>query len=175
MKIRRLLPTALSALALTATSLVVASPVAQAADEYQLPKVRSAKVVYAHGNQAVVKGVYRCSGGDEGSHVWASIKQGPKISAMTLKELTNTEGTSALARAWYDTNPGGPPQGLTATCDGTWQDQLFILNREPDKGRLHDGRVFLQFCLLDNTVDPDSQEEQPGLTFKYSKPRINVQ
>jgi hypothetical protein len=122
------------------------------------------KQVQATGDQATVLAKYRCYGGDEGTHLWVSLKQGGDIDKYSAKKLANMEGTSALARSWYDTNVVDPST-VTLTCDGTWQVQRYTLGRE--KGTLVKGRAFLQFCLFDSTADPTGQDLSYGFAYKY--------
>ncbi len=129
----RFWPTMLSAAALTAASLV-AAPSAQAADppaKWQPATILYAKVVKADRKHVHVKARYRCFGdNNEKTHVFVSVKQGPKISKMSLEQLAiESEGTSAISKAWYNTNvpaPGKQPANITANCDGKFHTGLTI-------------------------------------------------
>jgi hypothetical protein len=136
---------------------------------YKAPVVKSTGHVRFTHSHAFVRATYRCYGGNQNTHVWVSVKQGPKITAMSLKQLKKAEGTSRIARSWYDTNTTDP-QRVYVVCDGTWQHQTFRLSRE--KGRLHHGRAFVQFCLFDSHADPTGQDLSKGFAFKYTKPVI---
>src|SRR4051795_6605056 len=92
--------------ALAAAALAAASP-AQAAT-YQDPQVLSLSNITVSGDTASVTATYQCWGGNEGTHLWVSLKQGPKISPISLDQLMTMEGTSALAKAYYDTNVVDP-------------------------------------------------------------------
>src|SRR3954463_1657835 len=87
---------------------------------YHRPQVAFVGHARAHHGRARVLAVYRCWGGNRGTHLWVSLKQGGGIEGKTAKELSQMEGTSQIARAWYDTNPVSPRQ-VTINCDGTWQ------------------------------------------------------
>lgn len=136
---------------------------------YQNPVVKWAGHARFAGGHAWVRAVYRCYGGNQNTHIWVSLKQGPKISAMTLKQLNKAEGTSQLARSWYDTNKTDP-QKVYIICDGTWQHQTFKLTRE--KGTLHRGHAYLQFCLFDSHAGPPGPGVTKGFAAKYAKPYI---
>jgi hypothetical protein len=131
---------------------------------YHAPKVAWVGHVQAKGGTATVWAKYRCSGGNEGTHLWVSLKQGGGITGKTVDELSQLEGTSALARAWYDTNAVDPTE-VTLNCNGKWQVQKYTLGRE--KGTLYRGSAFLQFCLFDSTADPTGVDLSYGFAFKY--------
>ena len=186
----RLLASVLSAGALAAASLV-AGPSAQAAgpaQEWRPADISYAKIVKVEKTHAHVVARYRCFGGNnERTHVWVSIKQGPKITAMPLKELIASEGTSQISKAWYNSNipaPGSEPIALTANCDGRWHRDSYKIYRQLELtnadgttrslGKLRTGRVFLQYCLIDSFANPDDQSDPTGVNWKYSKPWITV-
>jgi hypothetical protein len=164
---RRLFAMVVALLSLGLATFALATP-AQAWP-YKAPAVKWTGHVRFAGNHAFVHAVYRCYGGNQNTHIWVSVKQGPKISAMTLKQLNHAEGTSQIARAWYDTNTTDP-QKVYVICDGTWQHQTFRLTKE--KGQLHRGHAYVQFCLFDSHADPNGQDLSKGFAFKYSKPYI---
>lgn len=116
------------------------------------------------GGRAQVLAVYRCWGGNRGTHLWVSLKQGGKINHHTAGELSRMEGTSRLARAWYDTNPVAPRK-VRINCDGTWHVHRYLLKRE--KGNLRAGRAFMQFCLFDSHSDPTGQDLSKGFAYEY--------
>ncbi|WP_121194226.1 hypothetical protein [Motilibacter peucedani] len=93
--------------------------------------------VFAHGDSAEVRAKYRCSPGTEMTHVWVSVKQGPG-------DLTQ-EGSSAIAKAYYDTNVAGTEPVLT--CDGKWKFLTTTVLRHTDKDALQAGEAYVQFCL----------------------------
>ena len=149
----------------------VAPAPAQAAD-YRPPKIDWVQNAYTHGATATVQARYRCSGGNENTHLWVSLKQGRKISAMTIGELLQSEGTSQIARAWYDTNVPRGRQDNALNCDGTWNIQTYTLARE--KGHLRVGKAFLQFCLFDSTTaDQPEDDPGPGFVFRYKFMRVH--
>ncbi|MGY2702257.1 hypothetical protein ACVW2K_001841 [Nocardioides sp. HB32] len=162
---------ALTAVAALALSLVAAgqphagADVAGRAAAYHHPKV--AFVGHARalpGGRAEVLAVYRCWGGNRGTHLWVSLKQGGQIDDHTAKELSQMEGTSELARAWYDTNPVAPRK-VQINCNGRWQVQRYVVKRE--KGTLRAGRAFMQFCLFDSHSDPQGQDLSKGFAYNY--------
>ena len=96
------------------------------------------------GSKAFVNGKVRCFGGRTGTHLWVSVKQGPRLS-----EPDHTG--SSYADAWYDTNWNfeESPAGLTVDCDGHWH--VVRVTMKNVFGELHDGSAYVQFCLFDNT------------------------
>lgn len=164
---RRVTAGVVAGLTLAAGTAIVAPAASQAGDtSYQPPKIAWVHSAYTHGRTATVQSKYRCFGGNENTHLWVSLKQGRKISAMTIAELLQSEGTSKIARAWYDTNAPKGRQDSALNCDGTWKIQTYTLGRE--KGHLRAGKAFLQFCLFDSTANPDpAQDPGPGFVFKY--------
>jgi hypothetical protein len=93
-------------------------------------------------SSATVLGKYRCSGGETGTHLWVSVKQGPALDA----EHT----TSEFASAWYDTNYNyaTDPAGLTVDCDGHWH--VSRITVKPVFGTLTAGSAYVQWCLYDS-------------------------
>jgi hypothetical protein len=165
MRTRKLLACAAAlALPFGATALPAeAQPTSHAT--YSEPKVAWVKKVHAVGGEATVLAKYRCSGGQGPNvHLWVSLKQGGDINKYSAKKLANMQGTSALARSWYDTNVVDPST-VTLTCNGKWQVQRYTLGRE--KGTLVKGRAFLQFCLFDSTSDPTGEDLSHGFAYKY--------
>jgi len=142
----------------------VGGPVQAEKATYKPPKVAWAGHVHAKGGVATVLAKYRCFGGNEGTHLWVSLKQGGGIKGKTAKQLSNMEGTSKLARAWYDTNAVDPSR-TTINCNGKWHVHRYTVARE--KGTLHRGSAFLQFCLFDSTSDPTGQDLSKGFAYKY--------
>ena len=142
-------------------------PSAAAPDDYQEPEVAWARQVYVHGDVAVVTAKYRCWGGNEGTHLWVSLKQGRRIRAIPADELAQMEGTSRLARAWYDTNAIAREVGAPSIdCDGTHHKQTYVLGSV--KADLRPGRnAFLQFCLFDSTADSQSMDTSHGFAYKH--------
>ena len=157
----RTLATGLAATALAATTLVGAAAPASAAED----KAAHGTVlgyVTANGDSATITGRYRCFGGMQ-AHLWASIKQGPRING-------TTQTSSQYADSWYDTNYNfseDNPDGLTVPCDGAWHTQSFTLMRV-DKTwgpwfpgtALKAGAAYVQFCLV-----PNPDDEASGSSF----------
>ncbi|MFF5235436.1 hypothetical protein [Dactylosporangium sp. NPDC000521] len=116
--------------------------------------------VVANSNRATVTAKYRCWGGRAGSHVWVSVKQGGT-------DLEG-EGSSARAKAWYDTNwkYAQDPAGMTLRCDGYWQVQEFKLKRVEGWQGLVKGTAYVQFCAFDN---------KGNLAYNYDWKRIRVE
>lgn len=101
-------------------------------------------VVSADRAEATVLAKYRCFGGEEGTHLWVSIKQGG--------EDLEGPGSSARARAWYDTNYqyAEDPAGQTLPCDGRWHATRFTVKLVEGKELLERGSAWVQFCAFDN-------------------------
>jgi len=140
---------------------------AQAAQvEYDNPQIAWVHNVKATQDSATLLAKYRCWGGNEGTHLWVSLKQGGGITG-SPEELAAQEGTSALAASWYDSH------SEDVVCDGTWQIQQFTVNRVAGIPGYHpeaweplvDGPAFLQFCLFDSTATEDLSR---GFAYLYS-------
>jgi hypothetical protein len=131
---------------------------------YHRPQVALVVHARASGGKASVRAVYRCWGGNEGTHLWVSLKQGGGIRGKSAHQLSKMEGTSKIARAWYDTNVVNPRK-VTINCNGRWHVHRYTVKRE--KGTLRDGRAFLQFCLFDSHSDPTGKDLSKGFAYKY--------
>jgi len=167
-----------SAALLAAAGLVVlaAAPVAAArpSSDYQQPVVNWVQptVVAQPDGTAVVHVKYTCWGGDAGTHAYIGVKQGPLVN-------TTDHSTSAFADTFYSTN-WMSDQGVNAlTCDGTRQNQKFLLTPDPffaighpDAPLLSDGTALVQVCIFDSTnqgeMDPN------GFAFDYSMRKVVV-
>lgn len=171
MKIRTLLACAAAlAMPLAATALPAdAKPTSDTT--YRQPEIAWVKNAKAAGDRATVKAKYRCWGGEAGSHLWVSLKQGGEINNYTADQLSGMEGTSALAKAWYDNNPLGE---LTVDCDGKWHVQRYTLAREPGKDALVKGPAFLQFCLYDSRFNPTADPDHDGFDYEYKFIRVKA-
>ena len=156
----------IAAAVLPVTALVAAPAQAAPKSPYRDPQIAYVNHARIKGDHVNVRAKYRCWGGNNGTHVWVSLKQGPKINALSAKKLANMEGTSALAKAWYDTN-NTDPQKVFIVCNGNWQKQLFRLTKQ--KGTIKKGRAFLQFCLFDSHSDPTGQDLSKGFAYEYKK------
>jgi hypothetical protein len=124
-------------------------PLSTASAEAELPApevafVGANVVVAANGAEADVLAKYRCFGGEEGTHLWVSVKQ----DGVGLPG----EGSSARARAWYDTNYqyAEDPAGQTIACDGRWHATLFTVKQVEGKEPLARRTAWVQFCAFDN-------------------------
>jgi hypothetical protein len=137
---------------------------------YHPPQVAFVGHARAHRGKASVLAVYRCWGGNEHTHLWVSLKQGGGIKGKTIRQLSKMEGTSEIARAWYDTNVVDPSL-VTINCNGQWQVHRYLVKRE--KGTLRHGRAFMQFCLFDSHSDPEGQSTK-GFAFKYRLLRVHT-
>jgi hypothetical protein len=140
-----------------------------AAAKYHRPQVAFVGHVQSSGGHATLQAVYRCWGGNEGTHLWVSLKQGGGIKGKTLKQLSKMEGTSEIARSWYDTNVVNPAK-VTINCNGKWHVRHYTVARE--KGTLRTGRAFMQFCLFDSHSDPEGMSNK-GFAFNYQLLRVH--
>ncbi len=159
----------LAALALPAAALVAPVPAAAATPAYHHASIKWVGQARYKGNHATVKAKYRCYGGNANTHIWVSLKQGPKIASQTIGELKKSEGTSKDAKAWYDTNPTAP-QEVYIICNGHWQVQTFKLTRHPDKAKLtgrDHKKTFLQFCLFDSHVAAGPAAQPSAWVYKF--------
>lgn len=131
----------------------------------QVAWVNDQVAVAPDGSEAYVLGKYRCYGGEEGTHLWVSVKQGPGLS-----EPDHT--SSSDADAWYDTNWNWEqsPAGLTVDCDGHWHVSRVVLKQE--FGELTDGPAYVQFCLFDSTGNEDNFPQ--GFAYDYGWRTVRV-
>lgn len=131
--------TVLASAALLGLQLASAAPASAGYGKtWEAPEVSYTKGnVFAFGDRAEVRAKYRCAPGTEGTHVWVSIKQGPG-------DLT-AEGSSAIAKAHYDTNVEGFSEEVV--CDGEWQRLSVPVVRHQAKGQLERGEAYVQFCF----------------------------
>src|SRR3954451_10427106 len=102
---------------------LAAAPAHAARVQYANPEVSWVHDVKSTADSATLVAKYRCWGGDEGTHLWVSLKQGGGITG-SADDLAAQEGTSGLAASWYDSHPEG------VHCNGHWQVQHFTVNRE---------------------------------------------
>ena len=164
----------LAAASLAAPLVLAATPASAAQVDYSAPQVAWVHNVKANGDSATLNAKYRCWGGDEGTHLWVSLKQGGGITG-SAEDLAAQQGTSALAESWYDSHPDG------VVCNGRWQIQRFTVHRAMGIPGYHpaawaplqDGPAFLQFCLFDSTAEagPDAD---PNQGFGYLYDWVNV-
>ena len=148
--------------AASATALLALGMPAATADEPQVAWTGMNINVSPDGSAAYINGKYKCDGGEEGSHLWVSVKQGENIDA--------DHTSSSDADAWYDTNwnfSESNPAGLTVDCDGHWHVARYELRQV--FGDLQDGIAFVQFCLFDS-----SGSEESGFKFDYSWKQVRV-
>ena len=128
-------------------STVLAPASTAVAEELPAPEVAFVHdnvVVSADRAEATVLAKYRCFGGEEGTHLWVSVKQGG--------EDLEGPGSSARARAWYDTNYqyAEDPAGQTLPCDGRWHATRITVKLVEGKELLERGAAWVQFCAFDN-------------------------
>jgi hypothetical protein len=119
---------------------------------------------YADGS-AVVHAQYTCWGGNEGTHLFIGLKQGPLVD-------TDAHSSSQYANTFYSTNWNADGPGLSLNCNGTKQNQLFTLYDDPYWAHAGEGRTFtngtalVQFCLFDST------QSESGAVFHYTMQKI---
>jgi hypothetical protein len=146
---------------------------------YHAPEVAWVHHVDAGPDSATLLAKYRCWGGNEGTHLWVSLKQGGGIKG-DPNALAQQEGTSTLADAWYDSHPEG-----VVVCNAKWQVQEFTVNRElanpkntahpGDWNSLKKGHAFLQFCLFDSTGNPMGADPTKGFGYLYQYVGVHTQ
>ena len=152
---RRSVLAAAATLALAGTALPAAS-----ASAAELPAPEIAWVgrhVVANGRDAYIQAKFRCWGGETGTHLWASVKQGgPDPTA---------EGSGMTSDAWYDTNYqyANDPAGQTIQCDGRWHVNRFVVKLVDHpfgtdfvSGKLQKGAAWVQFCVFDSSATDDN-------------------
>jgi hypothetical protein len=141
---------------------------------YQPPVVeRVSPVVHALADSsvAVVHAKYHCSGGNVGTHLFIGVKQGPEVNA--------TDHTSSqFAETFYSTNWNSDGPGLRLNCDGRSHNSSFVVQPDPyfwnaeNAPPLNPGRVFVQFCMFDNTNQ--GENDPSGFAFDYSMKKVVV-
>ena len=134
-----------AAAALVAASAAVPLSSASAA-ELPAPEIAwVGKHVVANGSEAYIQAKFRCYGGETGTHLWASIKQGG--------EDPTAEGSGMKSDAWYDTNYqyANDPAGQTIDCDGHWHATRFTVKLVDGWQPLTGGPAWVQFCVFDST------------------------
>jgi len=152
---RRSVLAAAATLALAGTALPAAS-----ASAAELPAPEIAWVgqhIVANGSDAYIQAKFRCWGGETGTHLWASVKQGgPDPTA---------EGSGMTSDAWYDTNYqyANDPAGQTIQCDGRWHVNRFVVKLVDHpfgtdfvSGKLQKGAAWVQFCVFDSSATDDN-------------------
>ncbi len=116
-------------------------------------------VTGANGEEATLLAKYRCYGGETGTHLWASIKQGG--------EDLEGEHSSARATSWYDTNYqwANDPAGQTINCDGHWHATRFTVKLVEGWQPLTAGPAWVQFCVFDSSATEDNFPT--GFAYSY--------
>src|SRR5215213_10521286 len=103
--IKRLVLAAAASLAAVVAGGTASAQAAQV--DYADPQVEWVHNVKATADSATLLAKYRCWGGNDGTHLWVSLKQGGGITGQPADELAAQEGTSGLAASWYDSHPEG--------------------------------------------------------------------
>jgi hypothetical protein len=155
-----------AALALAAGAAVVPVSSASAAD-FPAPEVAwVGSHIVANGSDAWIQAKFRCYGGETGTHLWASIKQGG--------DDPTAEGSGMKSTAWYDTNYqfANDPAGQTLDCDGRWHVQRFLVKRVDHpfgtdyvSQELAKGPAWVQFCVFDSSATDDNFPQ--GFAYSY--------
>ena len=160
-------------LAAAALLAITAAPVAAArpTSDYQNPVVDWVQptVIARADGSAKVHAQYTCYGGNEGTHVYIGVKQGPLVNA--------TDHTSShYAETFYSTNWSSDSGSNALHCDGRKHNQTFIVKPDPywagaaGAPLLTSGTAFVQFCIFDshNTGETDPT----GFAFDYSMRKV---
>jgi hypothetical protein len=171
--VRLKLPAALFAAASLAA--IAVSPVAAArpSGDYQQPKINWVQpTIVAHADgTATVHVQYTCYGGNERTHVFIGLKQGPQVNA--------TDHTSSqFARTFYSTNWNSDFGGNALICNGHKINQQFTLQPDPffwdaaNAPALSAGTAFVQVCVFDSTNQGETDPN--GFGFDYSMRKVVV-
>jgi hypothetical protein len=137
MRMTRIIPSAIVALAVTAAFPLAASA-QDGSDSHARAKFKGDLETSQGATQGTLRVKYRC---DVGDTLWISAKQ----VASGKKDLALTqEGSSQISAAWWQShrNP--------VECDGRWHKTTFTLDTvEPgSKGTfVDDGNAYIQFCV----------------------------
>ena len=160
-------------LAAAALLAITAAPVAAArpTSDYQNPVVDWVQptVIARADGTATVHAQYTCYGGNEGTHVYIGVKQGPLVNA--------TDHTSSqYADTFFSTNWNSDGPGLTLTCDGKQHTQGFVVQPDPywagaaGAPLLSSGQAFVQFCIFDS--HNTGENDPTGFAFDYSMRKV---
>ena len=133
---RRLLPARTATVAILAAAAALGTAAGPAAAAYTPPTVAWVNqnvILSPDKSHADVTGKYQCVGGREGTHLWVSVKQGPRLDPAT------DHTSSSDADAWYDTNWNfeNSEAGLTVNCDGHWHASRITVKPQFEIGRAH--------------------------------------
>ena len=124
----------------------------------------------ANGGFALVRARYTCSGGDEGTHLYIAVKQGPDVSP-------ENASSSPTTTAYYSTNYNTDGPALSLHCDGATHTQTFRLTNDPywwnsaAAPLLTSGPALVQFCLFDST---SAEGSESGFAFAYEMRNVRV-
>jgi hypothetical protein len=120
-------------------SLGLATPAASAAPAPEPVVIVKRVTLSSGGTVAEIIAKYKCAGGDSGTHLWVSVKQGGP---------DPTAGNSgSTVTSWYDSHPEHQIH-----CDGQWHTHRFVANLHSDKVKATFADPgWMQFCLFDNT------------------------
>jgi hypothetical protein len=137
MRITRVVPTTLAALAVAA-ALPLAASAQEGSDANARAKFKGDLETSQGATSATLRVKYRC---DVGDTLWISAKQ---VASGKKDRGLEQEGSSALASAWWQShrNP--------VECDGDWHRTTFTLDtvEEGSKGTfVDDGKAYIQFCV----------------------------
>jgi hypothetical protein len=137
MRITRVLPTTLAALAVAA-ALPLAASAQEGSDSHARAQFKGDLETSQGATSATLRVKYRCNVGDT---LWISAKQ---VASGEQDSALEQEGSSAIASAWWQShrNP--------IDCDGHWHRTTFTLDTvEPgSKGTfVDDGKAYIQFCV----------------------------
>jgi hypothetical protein len=160
---------------LAAAALVVASAgsatAAKPSSDYQPPVVSWVQptVIANSDGTATVHAHYTCFGGNERTHLFIAVKQGPEVNA--------TDHTSSqFAVTFYSTNWNADGPGDSLNCNGRQQNAQYELQPDPyfwnaeNAPPLSAGPAFVQFCLFDSTNQ--GENDPGGFAFDYSMRKV---
>jgi len=160
-------------LAAAALLAITAAPVAAAkpTSDYQNPVVDWVQptVIAKADGTATVHAQYTCYGGNEGTHVYIGVKQGPEVNA--------TDHTSSqYAETFYSTNWNSDSGSNALHCDGHKHNQTFTVKPDPYWAKadgapaLSSGTAFVQFCIFDS--HNQGEMDPTGFAFDYSMRKV---
>jgi hypothetical protein len=117
---------------------------------------------------ATVHAQYTCYGGNERTHVYIGVKQGPLVNA------TN-HTSSQYAETFYSTNWNADSGPNALHCDGHKHNQTFVVKPDAfwnaaNAPLLSSGRAFVQFCVFDS--HNQGEMDPTGFAFDYSMRKV---
>ena len=161
------------AVAVAASSAIVAGLPAAAGAESAQPSISFAGHLVAGPGAVTVKITYTCHT-DTGplTHLFVAVKQGPQVD-------TDQHSSSQFADTFYSTNWKSDAGPNAVRCDGRQHTQTVVLKPQPGfvprVPRLHAGPALVQLCLFDNVTQfGDQGPVDGGMALDYTMQQVHA-